>query len=125
MKRFAAIFLAVFCAALTATMIVKSEQKWDATADDLMRTLTPDVLITHCGQPATDIASASTRQMFYPTSKDRSIGLIFTFLSTSSHPDWTYLSFHLGTPKGKGLIQIEDVKESNSWAIIELPCLEP
>jgi hypothetical protein len=130
MRHFAAISLAVFCAVFAAAMIVKSNQKWEDNADNLMRTLTPDVLIAHCGQPATDIAWGSSnknRQMFYPTSRDKSIGLIFTFLYTPNTPsasNWTYLSSHLGTPNGKRFMEIENVKGSNSWAIIEFPCLE-
>ena len=128
MKRFTTICVAVFFAVLVATVIVKSNQEWDHNADDLMRTLTPDALISHCGPPAADIASGSTisnRQMFYPTSRDKSIGMIFTFSRTSSEPNWTYLSFHLGSHKDKRMLEMENVKGSNSWAIIELPCLQP
>jgi hypothetical protein len=127
MKRFTTIFLAVFSVVLAAAMIVRSKQEWEGNADGLMRTLTPDVLIRHCGQPAADTASGSTignRQMFYPTSRDGSMGLIFTFSRAPNDPRWTYLSFHLGAPKGKGLSEMENVEESNDWAIIELPCLK-
>ncbi len=124
MKRFITTILAVFTVALTTAMIVKSNQKWDSNANDLMRTLTPDVLTANCGQPSADIASGNNRRMFYPTSKDESIGLIFSFQHESGNSSWTYLSSNLGTHKGKGLIQIEDVKESPSWAVIELPCLD-
>ena len=124
MKQFMTVFLAVFAVALTTAMIVKSNQKWDSNANDLMRTLTPDVLTANCGQPAADMASANNRRMFYPTSKDKSIGLIFSFQHTPGEPGWTYLSSNLGSRKGKGLIQIEDVRESQSWALIELPCLD-
>ncbi len=127
MKRFAAMFIAVFFTVLTAAMIVKSNHRWEDNADNLMRNLTPDALITHCGQPSADIASGSAiknRRMFYATSRDNSIGLIFTFLRTSNNPNWTYQSFHLGATKGRGLSTMEDLEESNSWALIELPCLQ-
>lgn len=127
MKRFAAIFIAVFFTVLSATMIVKSNHRWEDDADNLMRNLTPDALVTHCGQPSTDIASGSAirnRRMFYATSRDNSIGLIFTFLRTPNDPRWTYQSFHLGAAKGKGLSTMEDAEASNSWALIELPCLQ-
>ena len=126
MRRFTAAVLTVLSVVLATGMIVKSNQRWEDNAEDLMKTLTPDALISRCGQPAADIASGSTitnRQMFYPISKDRSIGLFFTFQRTLGTRSWNYSSFRLGTPKSKEPIEMEDIKASNSWAIIELPCL--
>jgi hypothetical protein len=121
MKRFVTICFALLSGILATDMIVKSNQKWENNADHMMRTLTPDILISHCGQPAADISSGTNRQMFYPIHK--SAGLIFTFLRTAGDTKWTYSSSHLGLPKGKELVQIEDANEPQSWAIIELPCL--
>ncbi len=123
MRRFATISLAIFSVVLATAMIVRSNQKWEDNADQTMRTLTPDVLISRCGQPAVDIASDANRQMYYPI--DGTVGLIFTFAAAAS-PNWTYSSSHLGVPKGKAVVAIEDdnVHESQSWAIIEMPCLE-
>ena len=121
MKRFITIGIALLSGILATDMIVKSNQKWENDADHMMRTLTPDVLISHCGQPAADISSGTNRQMFYPIHK--SVGLIFTFLRTAGETKWTYSSSNLGTPKGKELLPIEDANESQSWAIIQLPCL--
>jgi hypothetical protein len=121
MKRFVTISLALFFGILATDMIVKSNQKWESNADHKMRTLTPDILISHCGQAAADISSGISRQMFYPIHK--SSGLIFTFLRTTGEAKWNYASSQLGVPKGRELVQIEDAKEPQSWAIIELPCL--
>ena len=121
MMRLATISLALLSGILATAMIVKSNQKWEDKADHTMRTLTPDALISHCGQPAADISSGTSRRMFYPI--DKSVGLIFTFVHPSSDPNWAYSSSHLGVPKGRELVPIEDANESQSWAIIELPCL--
>jgi hypothetical protein len=126
MRRFTAVVLAVLSVVLATGMIVKSNQRWEGNAEDLMKTLTPDALISRCGQPAADIASGSTitnRRMFYPISKDRSIGLVFSFHRTLGTLRWNYSSFRLGTSKGREPMEMEDIKGSNSWAIIELPCL--
>ena len=128
MKRFTAIALAVFFAVFAVTMIVKSNQEWDNNADGLIKSLTPDALISRCGQPAADIVSGSTinnRRMFYATSRDKSIGMIFSFHRTPHNPGWDYLSFHLGTQQGGGVLEMENVMGSNSWAVIQLPCLQP
>ncbi len=121
MKHFLIISLALFSGILATAVIVRSNQKWQDKADYTMRTLTPEILISHCGQPATDISSGSSRRMFYPVGK--SVGLIFTFTRTAD-PRWAYSSFHMGSVKGKELMPIEDVNESQNWAIIEMPCLE-
>jgi len=120
MRRFATISLAIFSVVLATAMIVRSNQKWEDNADHTMRALTPEALISHCGQPAADISSGTNRQMYYPI--DGTIGLIFSFAAVA--PNWTYSSSHLGIPKGKDVVPIEDVNESQSWAIIEMPCLE-
>ena len=120
MRRLATISLAIFSVVLATAMIVRSNQKWQDNADHTMRALTPESLISRCGQPAADISSGASRQMYYPI--DGSIGLIFTFAAGA--PNWTYSSSHLGIPKGKDVVPIEDVNESQSWAIIEMPCLE-
>lgn len=122
MRRFATISLALVSAVLFTAMIVRSNQKWEDNADHTMRTLTPEVLVSRCGQPAADISSDASRQMYYPI--DQSVGLIFTFLHPASNPNWAYESSHLGIPKGKEVVPIEDVHESQSWAIIQMPCLE-
>jgi hypothetical protein len=127
MKRFTTISLAVISAVLAAAMIVKSKQKWEDNADDFMKNLTSDVLIAHCGQPVADNVSEKTdvnRKMFYPTSKDKTIGLMFTFHPASGKSKWAFSSFHVGTAKHKEFVEIEDVQGSNSWALIELPCLD-
>ncbi len=121
MKRFLIIFLVLLSGILATGVIVSSNQKWEDKADNTMKTLTPKILASRCGQPAADISSGSSRQMFYPVGK--SVGLIFTF-TRKSDPGWTYSSFHVGSPKGKELVPIENVEESQNWAIIEMPCLE-
>ena len=122
MRRSVTISLALLSGVLATAMVLKSNHDWENNADHMMRALTPDALIAHCGQPAADISSGASRQMFYPI--DRSVGLIFTFLHTARAPKWTYESSHLGISKGKDVVHIEDVHESESWAIIEMPCLE-
>jgi hypothetical protein len=121
MKRFITICFALVFGILATDMIVKSNQKWESNADRTVRTLTPDILVSHCGQPATDISSGTSRRMFYPIHK--SAGLIFTFIRRSGEARWNYESSHLGVPKGKEFVQIENASEPQSWAIIELPCL--
>jgi|WetSurMetagenome_2_1015567.scaffolds.fasta_scaffold587152_1 hypothetical protein len=123
MKRFSAIFLAILIAIFTAAMIVKSNQKWESNADNLVKDLTPDSLVTRCGLPAADIPGIGNRKMFYSMTRDRSAGLIFTFSQAPDRANWTYLSFCLGALKDKELVEIEDAKAANGWAIIELPCL--
>jgi hypothetical protein len=123
MKRFSVISLAVLIAIFTVVMIVKSNQRCESNADDLMKDLTPAVLIAHCGQPAVDIPAIGSRKMFYSVTQDRSFGLIFAFSQTPGRPDWIYSSFRLGALKDKALLEIEDANGPNSWAIIELPCL--
>jgi len=127
-KRFAAISFAVLSVIVAATIIVKSNQRSDGDAEYLMKMLTPDVLVERCGQPTIDLAPSSTpthRQMYYAVSRDNSIGLIFSFLKSPSKPNWTYSSFHLGTRKGKGFAKMDDTEGSQTWAIVELPCLSP
>jgi hypothetical protein len=122
MKRFIAISLTLFSGVLATAMIVKSNQTWENKADHMMRTLTPDVLISQCGQPAADRSSGTSRQMYYPI--DKSVGLIFTFFHTAGELNWAYSSSHIGVPRGKELVPIEDADGTPSWAIIQLPCLE-
>ncbi len=127
-RRFAAISFAVLSVIVAADMIVKSNQRSDGNAENLMRTLTPDVLVERCGQPNIDLAPISkpaNRQMYYAISRDNSVGLIFSFLKSPGKPNWTYSSFHLGTRKGEGLAKMDATGGSETWAIVQLPCLSP
>jgi hypothetical protein len=122
MKRVLTIFLAFLVAIFAATMIVKSNQKYESDAGDVINNLTPETLVSRCGQPAADFSKAETRRMYYPMTKDGSMGLIFSF-SRLPGRNWTYSSFYLGAHKNKTLAEIDTKEGANSWAIIELPCL--
>ena len=127
MKRFFALSLAVLFVIHTSTMIVKSRQRWEDNAENLIRTLTPDALLASCGPAVRDVVSTTTinnRKMFYPISNDKSIGMIFTFLPKSDGAGWYYSASHLGIAQGNELTETEDLNGSHTWAIIELPCLQ-